>query len=126
MKSLYTVIFEDGSNYLGGNYQNTGWMDIPNKPIKRIIYSLPNGDNLVLNGYDEYFHYIEVTQNIMGKNSGKMRLESANILGLKNNIVTSYKIALFQNSEHKIGEIKKEIFNKNDKKIKQLNPSGWK
>ncbi|KKL86642.1 hypothetical protein LCGC14_1942680 [marine sediment metagenome] len=60
---LFSVIFKDGSHYLGGNnYFDTGWLSIPNKKIKRIFYRLPTGDNLCLEGYEKYFHMMEGTK----------------------------------------------------------------
>ena len=63
---LYIIIFKDGTNYLGGNnYFNTGWNNMPNKPIKRIFYTLPTGDNICLEGYEKYFHMVEATKDWM-------------------------------------------------------------
>jgi len=33
MKSLYTVIFKDGSNFAGGTLLETKWINIPHKSI---------------------------------------------------------------------------------------------
>ena len=120
MKSLYTVIFEDNSNFLGGNFAETKWINIPNKPIKRIIYNLPNGDNLVLNGYDDYFHMCEATTDLSGKNKGKTTLEFDYIMGRRGRIVNCYKINI------KTGNINLKVFNKEDNFIKKLNENGWK
>ncbi len=120
MKSLYTIIFNDGSNFLGGNYMETKWTEIPNKPIKRIIYSLPTGDNLVLNGYEKYFHMIEATTDLSGKDKGETKLEYAYIMGKKEKIVICYKINI------KTGNIERKIFNEKDNFIKKLNKQGWK
>ena len=126
MKSLYTIIFKDNSNFLGGTLLETKWLQIPDKPIKRVIYSLPNGDNLVLNNYDKYFHFCEATTDLSGKNQGKTRLEYDYILGKKDKLIICYKITLFENSNHKIGDVEKIIFNEEDNFIKKLNKMGWK
>jgi len=120
MKSLYTVIFQDGSNFLGGTFTDTKWTEIPNKPIKRIIYNLPTGDNLVLNGYDKFFHMIEATTDLSGENKGITKLEYVYIMGKKDKIIVCYKTNL------KTGNIERKIFNEKDNFIKGLNENGWK
>ena len=120
MKSLYTVIFKDGSNFQGGNFSETKWTEIPNKPIKRIIYNLQTGDNLVLSGYESYFHMCEVTTDLSGKNKGKTKLEYDYIMGKKNKIIVCYKTNL------KTGNIERKIFDEKDNFIKKLNEQGWK
>ena len=120
MKSLFTIIFKDSSSFLGGTFQETKWADIPNKPIKRIIYNLQTGDNLVLNGYDKFFHMIEATTNLSGKDKGITKLEYAYIMGRRNKIVICYKINL------KTGNIERKIFDEEDNFVKKLNENGWK
>ena len=130
MKSLYTVIFQDGSNFQGGTFSDTKWTEIPNKPIKRIIYNLQTGDKLVLNHYDNYFHMIEATtdfylpspiipKDVLEKKE-ITKLEYAYIMGRRNNIVICYKIDL------KTGDIERKIFDEEDNFIKKLNENGWK
>jgi len=120
MKSLYTVIFKDNSNFSGGNFTETKWTEIPNKPIKRILYTLPTGDNLVLNNYDKFFHMIEATYDLSGKNKGKSTLEYSYIMGKRNKIVICYKINL------KTGNMERKIFDEEDNFVKKLNKNGWK
>ena len=120
MKSLYTVIFEDKTSYVGDNYFKTGWVEMPNKPIKRIIYTLPNGDNLVLNGYESYFHMCEAVQDLSGKNKGKTKLEFDYIIGKLRSLVTVYKINIIN------GKIEKKIYKETDKFVVGLNKTGWK
>jgi len=119
MKSLYTVIFNDKSSFIGGTFSETKWLDIPNKSIKRIIYSLPNGDNLVLNGYLKYFHMCEAVTDLSGKNKGKTKLEFDYIMGKKDGIVTCYKINI--NTKN----IEKILYKEEDKFIEGLNKQGW-
>lgn len=120
MKSLFTIIFKDNSNFLGGSLTETKWLDIPNKPIKRIIYNLSNNNNLVLNNYDSYFHMIEATTDLNGENQGKTILEYAYIMGEKKDYVEVYKISLIN------GDIQKFNYNISDNFIQKLNPDGWK
>ncbi len=119
MKSLYTIIFSDSTTYKGGSLANTGWLDIPNKPIKRIIYNL-SGDNLVLNGYDSYYHCIEGTTDINIKSKQSTKIEFTYLLGLKNEIITCYRINI------ETGNIEKKIYKETDKFILDLNKIGWK
>ena len=119
MVSLYTVIFEDKTSYIGDNYFKTGWVEMPNKPIKRIIYTLPNGDNLVLNGYESYFHFCEATYDLSGKNKGKTKLEFDYTIGKIRSLVVCYKINVIT------GNIEKIIYKEEDKFVKGLNSKGW-
>lgn len=126
---LFSIVFEDGSCFIGGNsYFQTKWMEIPNKPIKRIFYLLPNGDYLSLSNYESYFHMIEAVEDVLGKTKGRKRIEYAYIMGKKENLVRSYRITLFEtkNSRYKIGDIVVREFDINDKFIKGLNFDNWK
>jgi len=123
---LYNIIFEDKSIFVGGDYHNTKWSDIPNKKIKRIFYTLPDGNRLCLEGYEKYYQMIEVTEDIHGKTKGKKRIEFVYIMGKKKGFITTYKIALFKNSKHEIGDIKRTIYKEENKWIKKLNFEGWK
>ena len=120
MKSLYTIIFKNGSDFLGGNIIETKWIDIPNNPIKRIIYNLPTGDNLVLSGYDKYFQMIEVAEDVYGKTKGRKEIEFTYIMGKKDGIIVCYKIRI------KTGDIEKKIYKETDKFLVGLNKTGWK
>jgi len=134
---LFTVIFEDGSNFIGGtSYFETKWMEIPNKKIKRIFYKLPTDDYIRLDGYEKYFHMIEVTKDWarIGKNKveiiknlNKPKLEYDYIMGKLKDKVISYRIVLSnkKNDKFRIGDITMRIFDINDEKIKGLNPNNW-
>jgi len=117
--NLYTIIFEDNSVYQGGDLENTKWVEIPNKKIRTIFYSLPLGDCLGLSEYDKYYHYIEVTTDIMGENKGKINLEFAYLIGKKGTTYKMYKINL------RTGQVEVMILEEKDKMIQQLNPIGW-
>ena len=127
-QALYYIIFKD-STFVGGNdYYQTKWLEIPNKKIKRIFYRLPDGNHLCLSGYDEYYHMIEATQDITGKNRGKTNIEYAYIMGKRGRVVTSYRITLINKpfNKHKLGDITIREFDINDEKILKLNKKGWK
>ncbi len=128
MKTVFTVIFEDESHFQGGvDYYNTKWLEIPNKKIKRIFYGLPDENMLCLHDYEKYFHMIEATQDLTGKNKRQTKIEYAYIMGKRGNKVDSYRITLFEtkDSRYKIGDIVKRQFDINNKFIKGLNPNNW-
>ena len=125
MTPLYYILFEDGSKYSGGSsFFDTKWKEIPDKKIKMLHYRLPGGDYLVLSGYNKYFHMVEATTDLNGKNKGKTQLENVYIMGKKSDKVVIYKIGLLLNKN--LGKINKEIKNLEDKEIKGLNPKNWK
>jgi hypothetical protein len=120
-RPLFVLVLEDETIYSGGDFTNTKWNEIPlNKKIKRIFYSLPNKDCLCLDGYDKYFHMIEATTDLSGKESGRVRIEFAYILGRKEDKITAYKINI------KNGNILRTEYDKNDSFICDLNANGWK
>ena len=103
---LYQVIFDDKSTFNGGNsYKNTGWNNMPDKPIKQISFSLPDGNLLTLRGYEAYNHFIEATQDVYGSNKFTLRYQY--LMGKINGKVVSFRISLFQtkDSKYKIGDI---------------------
>jgi len=125
---LFTVIFEDGSSFIGGtDYFETKWLEIPLKKIKRIFYRLPNNDYICLVNKDKYFHMIEALKDIYGGDPGVVKLQYAYIMGQKGDKVVSYRITLFnkENDKFKQGDITVRTFNINDEKIKKLNPDNW-
>ncbi len=132
---LYSIIFEDKTNFIGGtSYFDTHWMSIPNKKIKRIFYRLPNNDHICLSGYEKYYYMMEGTKDWMRiakkgitilKN--KPKVEYAYIMGRRGDNVISYRITLLnkKDDKYKMGDITLRIFNVNSKKIRGLNPDNW-
>jgi len=119
--SLYTLVFSDNSKYVGGNnYFKTKWLEIPDKQIRSIFYSLPSGDILCLTNFKKIYHYIDSTLDLSGKERGKTKVEYTYLLIERNNEVIQYKINI------KTFDIKITKFNKEDNYIKKLNPLGWK
>lgn len=128
-QALYSVIFEDKSCFVGGtDYENTKWLEIPQKKIKRLFYRLPSGDYLILDGYDKYYHMVEALKDITGIERGKIKLQYAYIMGKKDNKVVSYRITLFNKptDRYKTGDIVKREFEADSKLITELNSIGWK
>ena len=133
--AIFSVIFEDGSTFNGGeSYNDTKWMQIPNKKIKTLFYKLPDENYLCLKDYDLYFHMVEATvdwmrmkKGVASKPKNEPCIEYAYIMGKRGNIVTSYRITLIhkQNDRYKIGDIVRREFHIDDKFIKGLNPENW-
>jgi hypothetical protein len=120
MDKLFVIIFTDDSIFSGGNYQQTKWKEIPDKKIRSIFYRMPDGDHLILSGYEKYYHMIEVAQDIMGEKKGEVRLEFSYIMGKKDGYIRIYKINL-QNNNVEVKELKED-----DDYINKLNPKFWK
>lgn len=118
--NLYTIIFTDKSVYKGGDLKNLKWLEIPDKKISSLFYTLPLGDYLGLSGYDKYYHNVEVCKDIMGDKKGQIQLEFAYLIGKKEDKCQVYKINL------RTGQIEIKILQETDKEISQLNPMGWK
>lgn len=140
--ALYSVIFEDNTNFQGGNsYFETKWKDLPNKKIKRIFVRLPGGDFLTLASYDKYFYMVESTKdwariNVKNNTSEKInqntpKLEYFYIMGKKDNLIVSYRISLKVSKDgdrYKLGDITKRIYTTDSIKIQQwgLKKDMWK
>jgi len=57
---MYKVVYEDKTEFLGGDLQNSKWNEMPSKPISIIGYPIPNSKQiLVMEGYEAYNHHIE-------------------------------------------------------------------
>ncbi len=46
---------------------DTGWNDLPDRPIRSLAYTNPYGDRIVLQGYREYNHMVECVQHVGGR-----------------------------------------------------------
>lgn len=121
--NLFTIVFEDNTSFLGGtDYQNTKWLEIPNKKIKRVFYRLPHGDFLCLSGYEEYYHMVEATKDLNGKLAGIVTVEYSYIMGKIDNKVIIYKIDLQNKGDY----VSRQELDINDKLVKTFNVNGWK
>ena len=57
---MYKVVYEDKTEFLGGDLQNSKWNKMPSRPITAIYYKIPNSkQTLVMKGYESYNHHIE-------------------------------------------------------------------
>lgn len=140
--ALYSIVFEDGTKFVGGNsFFETKWKDIPKKKIKRIFCRIPGGDYLTLGGYDQYYYMVEVVKDwaridTKKKTSKKLknnipRLEYFYIMGRKKDFVISYRVSLKAEKDgekYKLGDITKRIYTKNSPRLKTwgLREKMWK
>lgn len=125
---IFSIIFKDGTHFIGGtDYFKTKWLEIPFKKIKRIFYKLPNGDYILLDDKDRFFHMVEATTDLNGKLKGQTILRYAYIMYQKENKVTSYRITLFnqENDKFRANDITVREFDINDERIKKLNSDNW-
>jgi len=123
---LFQVQFNDGSSYQGGeDYKNTKWLSIPDKQIRQIAFSLPDGNLLVLRGYDEFNHFCEATQDVY--NSTKFTIRYQYLMGRLGDKVISYRVTLFEgkNNKFKIGDITRREYEWG-KEYNQKPTKGWK
>ena len=116
---LYVIIFDDDTKFEGGDCTDTKWLEIPNKKIRSLFYSLPFGDCICLSGYDKYYQFIEAVVDLNGDKKGQKIIEHIYVIGVKDKAVRIYKISL-KNKKIDIIDTDNE-----DKFIKELNPIGW-
>lgn len=66
-KHLFKIIFEDGSTpFFGGpSIHESHWMDIPDKPIKRLEYFIEDGEGLILEDFEAYLCFVEANPTIL-------------------------------------------------------------
>ena len=55
---MYKIIFEDGKKFIGGEPNSSKWLEIPNKPIKKLEYKL-FGKTIILENYRAYNHIVK-------------------------------------------------------------------
>ena len=134
---LFIVIFSDNSSYKGNDsLMDTGWQGVPLKPIKRIFLRLFDNNCLTLQDYDKYNIFVEGTKNVMrvsGKNikqlNAEPRIEYIYFMGLKNGVVTSYRVVLFNGKPGK-SKFRKGDFTRREyplgKEWRGQPTSGWK
>lgn len=114
---LYILVFDDNSSFSGGDLKNTKWMEIPNKPIRSIFYSLPTGDMLCLSDFKRIYHYIEVTKDLSGERKGIVNFEFSHIFIEREKQILHYIIDLRKENVKWLSE--------DNTVIVKLNPIGW-
>jgi hypothetical protein len=127
MKPLFVAIFEDKTVFSGGiSYDKTLWKNLPlDKKIKRLFYTLPDGNHLCLENYDKYFHMCEATKDLNGNNAGKITIEYAYLFAKKDSNIMCYKINLKQRNDKNIGDIERKEYSTTDTFIQGLSKDGW-
>ncbi len=119
--NLYTIIFEDNSVYQGGDLVNTLWANIPDKPIKKFTYYVPNTKQIICEeNFLRVYHYVEVTQDIHQGNKGAVNLEYSYLIFEKEFEYEGYRINL------QTKKIENLLLKKDNEYVKSLNPMGWK
>jgi hypothetical protein len=125
-RPLFIAVLEDETKFIGGTiYEKTRWLEIPDKKIKRLFYKLPDGNHLCLDSYNKYFHMIEATTDLNGRDAGKIGIEYAYIMGEKNDKVVCYKINLKQRPDKNFGNIERIEYASIDPFIMGLLKDGW-
>ena len=121
MNNLFTIVFHDGTKFEGGkDYNDTKWLEIPDKKIKSLSYRKPQGDYLNLSGYEKYYQYIEACIDLNGKLKGQKRIKAIYLMGKLKKEVKIYRINFINNF------IMIRTVNEDNDFIRKLNPIGWK
>ena len=120
MKFLYEIEFVDGEKLEGGTIESPNWLNIPDKSIKKLIYRLPDGKKVECEDYNAYYHFVEVCQDIMNGEKGKVRLEYAYLIAKEGSFCEVLKINL------RTKKVMQDIMDEDNEWIKKLNPIGWK
>ncbi|MEK7368519.1 MAG: hypothetical protein AABZ62_02540 [Planctomycetota bacterium] len=98
----FVVTFQDGGVAEGSplGSLDTGWNNLPDKPIEKLAYTNPYGDQIVLQGYREYNHMVECVQHIGGRpHVTDVYLMGAGRSGGDDTVVV-YKLTAFQKSDN--------------------------
>lgn len=102
---MYKIIYEDESTFVAGkDLENSKWNEMPDKPIRRIEYTLLNR-TLILENYEEYNHLVMKASVLFSKLSGVIKVilvtkEKENINKFTFNLLTN-QIILDENCEDK-------------------------
>jgi len=122
---LFIAYLKSGKQYIGNNdYLDPKWKDIIGE-VDKVFFRLPDGNFFVMHSYKKYIYLVEGTQDLTGQNRGKLRVEYLYFMGLRNGIVDSYRITMFdkRKDRYKIGDITKRQYKWEEMKNKYI---GWK
>lgn len=64
---MYTLTFQNGECWIGGEPDNSKWNEIPDKPIKKIEYKISDNE-IIFENYDAYNHLVERIKTFDGRN----------------------------------------------------------
>ena len=74
---MYQVTFIDGTEFTGGEPEQSMWDMLPEKPIKSIVYWLTESEKWRFSDFEEYCHCVE---RVKGVNSAIERVTKAIIM----------------------------------------------
>ena len=121
MNPLYEITFIDDSKFIGGTLSETKWMQIPDKPIKRFTYYVPNTKQVICEeNFLRAYHYVEVCSDLSGDKKGITQLEYSYLIFEKEYEFECYKINL------RTQKIENILLKKDNEMVNSLNPMGWK
>ncbi len=124
--SIFQVIFEDGSEFKGGDPVAPKWNKCSTeKKIQRLEILLPNEiDKIVLEGYERYNFFIGARKPM---NNSEIIISHIYGLGCRKGIVCSYRITLTSSrtNKHKVGDITVRKFPIGKEGIGRTSTSGW-
>lgn len=63
---MYTIIFEDKTEFHGGEPSNSKWNEIPDKPIAELLYNF-SGKKIYLKNYESYNHLTKYAFHVESK-----------------------------------------------------------
>ena len=119
--NLYTIIFEDNSVYQGGDLINTLWTGIPDKPIKKFTYYVPNTkQTIVEDNFLRVYHFCECCTDLSGDKKGQVQLEYSYLIFEKEFEYEGYRTNL------RTKKIENILLKKDNPWVNSLNPMGWK
>jgi hypothetical protein len=75
---MYQITFVDGTEFTGGEPEQSMWDMLPNKLIKSIVYWLNEDTKFSFNDFEEYNHCVE---RVKGVNTGLEIVSKAIIMG---------------------------------------------
>ena len=78
---MYQVIFCDNTEYVGGEPNNSLWNEMPQKPIKSILYWLNEDSKYLFTDFEEYCHVVERSQVFNGSQKPQETVTKALIMG---------------------------------------------
>lgn len=113
---MYKVTFTDGTEFDGGEPEQSMWDCLPSKPIKSVVYWLKDSPKYSFSDFEEYNHCVE---RVRGVNTGTDFISLVIIMGrIKNRV---YQMIF----DLKTGEIKQDV-PKYGEEYKGRPLTGWK
>lgn len=72
---MYKILFIDNTQFIGGEPQNSKWLEIPDKPIHSLGYKVGN-ILIIMRGYESYNHVVKygISVNKKSKNNPMIQI----------------------------------------------------